>query len=46
MICKHGGLTFVQHNELHDITAEMLSNVFNNVAIEPPLQSLSGEVLN
>lgn len=26
MICKHGGLTLVWHNELFDITAEMLSN--------------------
>ena len=44
MICRHGGLTFVRHNDLRDITAELLSKVCNDVAIEPPLQSLSGEV--
>jgi len=32
------------HNNLHDITAELLSTVYNDVAIEPPLQPLSGEV--
>ena len=45
MICRHGGLTFVRHNDLRDITAELLSKVCNDVAIEPPLQSLSGEVI-
>jgi len=45
MICHHGGLTFVHHNELRDVTAELLSTVCNNVAIEPPLQLLSGESL-
>ena len=45
MICRHGGLTFVRHNDLRDTTAELLSNVCTNVAIEPPLQSLSGEEL-
>ena len=44
-ICRHGGLTFVRHNDLFDITAELLSEVCNDVAIEPPLQSLSGEVI-
>ena len=38
MICHPGGVTFVHHNDV-------LSNVCNDVAIEPPLQSLSGEVL-
>ena len=45
MICRHGGLTFVRHNDLRNTTAESLSNVCTNVAIEPPLQSLSGEEL-
>ena len=45
MICQHGGLTFVRHNDLCDITAELLSKVCNDIAIEPPLQSLSGEVI-
>ena len=45
MIFRHGGLTFVRHNDLRDTTAELLSNVCTNVAIQPPLQSLSGEEL-
>ena len=36
MICRHGGLTFVRHNELRDITAERLNKVCYDVAIEPP----------
>jgi len=44
MICRHGGLTFICHNELHDITAQ-LSKVRTDVSIEPPLQPLSGERL-
>ena len=35
----------MRHNDLLDITAELLSKVCNDVAIEPPLQSLSGEVI-
>ena len=35
----------MRHNDLRDITAELLSKVCNDVAIEPPLQSLSGEVI-
>ena len=43
MICKHGGLTFVRHNDIRNITAEWLSKVCCDVAIEPPLQPLTGE---
>ena len=28
MICCHGGLTFVHHNEIRDITAEWLERVY------------------
>ena len=42
MICCHGGLTFVRHNEIRDITAEWLERVCHDV-IEPPLQPLTGE---
>ena len=45
MVCQHGGLTFVRHNDLQDITAEFLSKVCSEVAIEPPLQPLSGEII-
>ena len=43
MICRHGGLTFVHHNEIRDITAEWLDRVCHDVVIEPPLQPLTGE---
>ena len=45
MVCQHGGLTFVQHNDLRDITTGLLSRVCSDVATEPPLQPLSGEVI-
>ena len=37
MICRHGGLTFVRHNALRNITAEWLSKTCHGVALEPPL---------
>ena len=46
MNCKWGGLLFIRHNELQDITAELLTEVCSDVIIEPPLQSLSGECFN
>ena len=46
MIWKHGGLTFIHHYDLQNITAEWLSKVCYNVAIEPPLQHLLGKVLS
>ena len=33
----------MRHNEIRDTTAKLLSEVCHNVAIEPPLQPLSGE---
>ena len=43
MICLHGELTFVRHNEIRDITAEWLDRVCHDVVVEPPLQPLTGE---
>ena len=43
MICQHGGLTFVCHNELCDLTATWLQEARHDVAVELPLQPLSGE---
>ena len=45
MICHHSGLTFICHNELRDLTASWLHEVCHDVAVEPPLQPLSGEAL-
>ena len=44
MICHHGGLTFVHHNEIRDITTEWLDRVCHDVVIELLLlQQLKGE---
>ena len=45
MICRHGGLTFIRHNELRDLTAEWLQEVCHDVTVEPPLLPLNGELI-
>ena len=45
MTCSKGGFPTLQHNELRDLTATMLTEVCHNVAIKPHLQPLSGEIL-
>ena len=46
MICHHGGLTFIHHNELRNLTASWLHEVCHDEAVEPPLQTLTGEALS
>jgi hypothetical protein len=46
MICKKGGFITHRHNELRDVTAEMLSEVCHDVNTEPELTALTGEHLN
>ncbi len=46
MICHTGGFPTIQHNEIRDITASLLTEVCHNVATEPPPQPLSGEILH
>ncbi len=46
MICHTGGFPTIRHNEIRDITASLLTEVCHNVATEPSLQTLSGEILN
>ena len=45
MSCHKGGLPTLRHNEVRDITAEMIKEVCTNVEIEPRLQPLDGETL-
>ena len=45
MICPYGCFPTLHHNELHDTTAKLLTEVCHNVGTEPMLQPLSGEVL-
>lgn len=41
--CPKGGFPSIRHNEIRDLTANLLSEVCNNVCTEPHLQPVSGE---
>ena len=43
--CPKGSFPSLRHNEVRDLTAQMMSEVCNNVSVEPHLQPLSGEAL-
>ena len=45
MVCRDGGFIIQRHNGLHDLKAEMLKMVCNDVEVEPVLQEITGEVL-
>ena len=44
--CPKGGFPSLRHNEVRDLTANLIDEVCHNVSIEPHLQSLSGEDLH
>ena len=41
--CKKGGFVTIRHNNIRNLTAQLLTHVCNDVRIEPPLQALTGE---
>ena len=41
--CQRGGFVVIRHNEVRDLTAELLAEVCNDVATEPSLTPISGE---
>ena len=43
MSCSCGGFPSIRHNEIRDITADLLSEVCHNVGAEPCLQPVTGE---
>ena len=43
--CPKGGFPSIRHNEIRDLTANLPTEVCNNVCTEPELQPLTGEVL-
>ena len=43
--CPKGGFPSLRHNEIRDLTANLLTEVCSNVCVEPELQPLSGESL-
>ena len=44
--CPTGGYPSIRHNELRDITADLLKEVCSDITVEPPLQPLTGKVLS
>ena len=44
--CPKGGFTITRHNEIRDLTANLLTEVCNDVSLEPNLQPLDGESLS
>ena len=43
--CPKGGFPSICHNEIRDLTANLLSEVCHSVSTEPHLQPISGETL-
>ena len=43
--CAKGGFPSIRHNEIRDLTADLLSEVCNNVCTEPELLPVTGENL-
>ena len=43
--CKRGGFVSTRHNDVRDFTAQLLSEVCHDVAVEPLLTPLTGETL-
>lgn len=41
--CPSGRVAVCQHNEVHDQMADVLTDVYNDINVEPCLQPLSGE---
>ena len=45
MTCRQGGYLSLRHNELRDLTASMMAEVFDDVQTEPKLQPVTDECL-
>ena len=41
--CTKGGYPSIRHNEIRDLTANLVSKVCSNVSVEPMLQPITGE---
>ena len=44
--CPKGGFPSLRHNEVRDLTVNLMAEVCHNISIEPHLQPLSGEDLH
>ena len=45
LTCRQGGFVSLRHNELRDLTASLMKEVCCDVATEPSLQRVTGELL-
>ena len=43
--CPRGGFPTLRHNEVRDLTADMMAEVCHDVCTEPTLQPITGEIL-
>ena len=43
--CKTGGFITIRHNRVRDFEAQLLTEISNDVEIEPPLQPLEAEII-
>ena len=46
MVCPFGGLPTIRHNEVHNLTASLLTEVCYNVATELSLQPFTSETFS
>ena len=44
--CPKGGFPIMRHNEVRDLTANLMTEVCHDVCIEPALQPVTGELLS
>ena len=44
--CPHGAFPIIQHSEVQDLTASLMTEVCHDVHVEPHLHALSGEALH
>ena len=44
--CSMGGFPTLHHNEIQDLTANLMSEVCHDVCVEPHLKPITGENLN
>ena len=45
MVCPFGGFPIMRHNEVHNLTATLLTKVCHDVTTEPLLQPISTETV-
>ena len=44
--CHKGGFPTIRHNEVRDLTANLMTEVCHDVCVKPTLQPLTGKVLS